>query len=108
VNKQKPSKYFRFKESSVRRIAKKVLPNCPDHTLVLIVWRVTQKDWRHGTRLPNAVLGMAHAHFRHKHTDYETHLNKHKLTRKEARMLVDDDVAEGVLIWQGISDPEKG
>ncbi|WP_407066584.1 DUF2293 domain-containing protein [Hyphomonas pacifica] len=77
----------------------KHFPFCPVESIDEIVVWVTDRSWTKRTRIVTAVSIAVHTHIRHRHTDYERHLKIHRMTRDEARQIVQNEVNDIFTLW---------
>ncbi|WP_420336174.1 DUF2293 domain-containing protein [Roseibium sp.] len=75
------------------------MPGCPRTHRDKIVRRVSSRTWQDCT-IGNAVGICSHNYIRHRLTDYETWLYRHKLERDEARLIVKEELDEIFQSWQ--------
>jgi hypothetical protein len=75
-------------------------PKCPPEIIEVIVARVAGRTWNPLVSVGEAVEIVADGYIRHKLTDYERLLNLHRLTREEARQVVNPEVNAIVASWR--------
>ncbi|MGX9350013.1 DUF2293 domain-containing protein [Shimia sp. W99] len=95
---------MRFERKSVRNHIKKNLPGCAMRHREKITQRVVQKKWR-GVTLGKAVGITATCYIRHNLTQYEKLMDKHGLTRAEARIAESNAVKDIFEQWRKLSSP---
>jgi hypothetical protein len=77
---------------------KQKMPRCPAAHRNKISWLVQQRSWRDCT-LSKAVGICAHSYIRHRLTDYHEWLDRSRLERDEARIIVKPELDEIFAYW---------
>lgn len=96
-----------FSDQQIRDFMKAKMPHCPEEHRERVINRVTAKQWE-GCTLSRAIGICSHNYIRHELTDYETWLNRHRLERDEARLIVKDEVEEIFDSWLRKKRKRKG
>ena len=74
-------------------------PLCPPSAIDEIVGRIDGRTWKPPVSIGEAVGIAADGYVRHRLTDYERLLKVHKLTREEARLVVNPEVNAIIGSW---------
>ena len=82
-------------------------PYCPEERRQMIADRVMTHGWTCSTSIVTAVSIVVHTHIRHTLTDYETWLDRHGITRQEARLMVKPEVDDWFSYWHSGHDIDK-
>lgn len=81
-------------------------PRCPSDVVEGIGTYIAGRCWRPPVTIGGAVGIGAVVYVRHRLTDYDHLLRKHRLTRAEARLVVAPEIASIIRSWK--SDPTGG
>lgn len=80
-------------------------PNCPAEVVDGIATYIAGRCWKPPVTIGGAVGIAAAVYVRHRLTDYDHLLRRHRLTREEARLVVAPEIASIIRSWKG--DPAE-
>jgi hypothetical protein len=91
----------KFRRKSVRKHMDKHFPACPPLHREQIVISVAERTWK-DANIGKAVGIVVTNYIRHRLTDYEVLMRRHRLTREEARIIEAETVKD---IWRSWQSP---
>ena len=97
---------FKFRPKSVRKHMDKHFPACPPLHREQIVTTVSERTWKNSS-IGKAVGIIVTNYIRHRLTDYEVLMRRHRLTREEAREAEAGTVKAILQSWQIPLDQAK-
>jgi hypothetical protein len=90
---------FKFRPKSVRKHMDKHFPACPPLHREQIVTTASERTWENAS-IGKAVGIVVTNYIRHRLTDYEVLMRRHRLTREEARIIEAEKVRDIWRSWQ--------
>lgn len=79
-------------------------PNCPAEVVDGIATYIAGRCWNPPVTIGGAVGIAAAVYVRHRLTDYDHLLRRHRLTREEARLVVAPEIAGIIRSWKAAAD----
>lgn len=88
-----------YNDASARAYLLREYPACPEEHWSALIHLTSSRGWE-GARLPKVMGIVVSNHIRHKLTVYEALLRRYKLSRREARLWVNDEVNSIAEQWR--------
>lgn len=74
-------------------------PSCPEDQIPILVQKLTALEWENAP-LPKAAGIVVSNHIRHTLTPYEALMKRYKMSRRQARLWVSEDVNAMTAAWR--------